>query len=97
MCTSSILVSWLLEYLYVVLSSGTFIFDMIDITISIPSPAPGPSAYIGVGLGVTTSPYIDHSFESVHIPPSTPFTEDFHSLRLFLIPVFIPMGVVVDT
>ena len=72
-------------------------FDILDITTTILSHVGGPSADPGVGLGGTTAPYLDHSFERVHIPPSSPFMEDFHSLHLVLTPVLIPMGVVVDT
>ena len=67
-------------------------FGMPDITTSISSPAPGPSADPGVGLGGTTTPSLAHSFGSGHIPCSTPFAEDFHSLRLVLSPVFVLMG-----
>ena len=87
----------LLEYIYVLLSSGPFMFGMPDITTSIPSPALGPRVNPGVGPGGTTSPYLAHRFGSGHIPPSTPFVEYFHSLRLVLTLVFILMGVVVDT
>ena len=70
--------------------------DMPDITTTIPSPTPGPSANLGVGLGGTTSPYLTQRFESGHIPSSTPFAEDFHSLRPVLTPVFTLTRVVVD-
>ena len=76
---------------------GPFIFDIPNITTSILSPAPGPSADAGVGLGATTTHYLAHIFESGHIPSSTPFVEDFHSLHLVLTLVFTLMGVVVDT
>ena len=97
MCTSWILGLQLLEYIYVLLSSSPFIFDMLDITTSIPSPSPGPSVDLGVGLGGTTTPYLAHRFESGHFPSSTPFSEYFHSLFPVLTPVFILMRVVVDT
>ena len=71
-------------------------FDMIDITTSIPSPAPGPSADLGVGMGGTTTHYLAHRFGRDHIPSSTPFAEDFHSLRTILALVFTLTGVVVD-
>ena len=88
--------SWLLEYIYVLLSSGPFMFGMLDITISIPSPTRGPSADPGVGLGSTTTPYLAHRFESGNIPSSTPFMEDFYSFRSTFTPVVTLMGVVVD-
>ena len=97
MCTSWILGSWLLEYIYVLLSFGPFMFSILDITTSITSPAPGPSADLCVGLGGTTLPYLAHRFGSGHIPPSTPFVEGFHSLFSVLTLVFTLMGVVVDT
>ena len=92
MCASWILGSWLLEYIYVLLSLGPFMFGMPNITTIIPSPAPVPSEYLGVGLGGTTTPYLAHKFGSGHIPSSTPFAEDFHSLRPILTLVFIHMG-----
>ena len=73
LCAKWPLGSWLLEYIYVLLSSGPFMFGMPDITTIIPSPAPGPSIDPGVVLGGTTSPYISHIFRSGHIPSSTPF------------------------
>ena len=96
MCASWILGSRLLEYIYVLLSSGPFMFDMHDITSSIPSPTSGPSADPGVGLGDTTAPYLAHRFRSGHIPSSTPFAEDFHPLLHFLTLGFTLVGVVVD-
>ena len=72
-------------------------FGVLDITPSIPSPALGLSADPGVRLGGTTAPYLAHRFGSGHIPSSTPFVEDFHSLCLVLTPVFVLMGMVVDT
>ena len=68
-----ILGSWLLEYIYVLLSSGPFMFGMPDITTIIPSPAPGPSANPGVGLWGTIMPYLIYGFRSGHIPSYTPF------------------------
>ena len=97
MCAIFLLGSMLLEYIYVLLSLGPFMFDMPDITTNISSPAPGPSADPSVGLGGTTSPYLDHRFKSGHIPSSTPFAEDFRSLFPVLTPMFTLMGVVVDT
>ena len=88
MCASWLLGSRLLEYIYVLLSSGPFMFDMPDITTSIPSPTLGPSADLGVGLGGTTTPYLSHRFESGHIPSA----KDFHSLCLVLTLVFTLMG-----
>ena len=52
MCTSWLLGSWLLEYIYVLLSFGLFMFGMPDITTNISSPAPGLGADANVGLGV---------------------------------------------
>ena len=72
------------------LSLGHFMFGMPDITTSIPSPASGPSMNLSVVMGGTTSPYLDHRFVSVHIPPSNPFVEDFHSLRSVLTLVLRP-------
>ena len=97
MCASCPLGSWLLEYIYVLLSSGPFMVGMPDITTSIPTPALDPSADPGVGLGGTTAPYISHIFGSGHIPSFTPSIEDFHSLSPVLTPVFTLTGVVVDT
>ena len=88
--------SRLLEYIYVLLSLGPFMFGMPDITTSIPLPAPGPSTNPSVGMGGTTTPYLAHIFRSGHIPSSTPFVEDFHSLCPVLKLLFTLMGVVVD-
>ena len=96
MCTSWILGLWLLEYIYVLLILGLVMFGIPYITTSIPSPAPGPSADLGVGLGGTTTPYLAHRLGSGHIPSSTPFVEDFHSLHLVLTLVVTLMGVLVD-
>ena len=97
MCTSWLLGSNLLEYIYVLLSSIPFMFGMNDITTSISSLASSPSVDPGVGLGGTTTPYLAHIFGSGHIPYSNPFVKDFHSLCLVLTLVFTLMGVVVDT
>ena len=43
LCASWPLGSWLLKYIYALLSLGPFMFSMFDITTSIPSPALGPS------------------------------------------------------
>ena len=51
MCASWILGSWLLEYIYDLLSLGPFMFGMPDITTSTLSPVLGPSAHPSVGLG----------------------------------------------
>ena len=72
-------------------------FGMLDITTSIPSPVSGPSVDLCVGMGGTTIPYLAHRFGSGHIPSSTPFGEDFHSLRSISTIVFTLMGVVEDT
>ena len=76
MCTSWPLGSWLLEYIYSLLSSGPFIFSMPGIL----SPVLGPTTDLGVRLGGITSPYHAHRFGNGHIPYSTPFVEDFYSL-----------------
>ena len=72
-------------------------FGMPDIMTSVPSPTPGPSVGPGVGLGGTTTPYLSRRFGSGHIPSSTPFARDFHSLHPVLTLVFTFMRVVVDT
>ena len=84
--------SWLLEYIYALLSLGPFIFGMLGIL----SLVLGPSTKSGVGLGGITSPYCAHRLRSGHIPSSTPFVEDFYSLRSVFTPVVTLMGVVVD-
>ena len=66
----------LLEYIYALLSSDPFIFDMPGIL----SPILGPSTDPSVGPGVITAPYCAHRFGNGHIPPSTPFVEDVDSL-----------------
>ena len=72
-------------------------FDMPNITTSILSSTPGPSADPGVLLGGTTTPFLTYRFGSGHIPSSTPFAGDFHSLHPVLTLVFILTGMVVDT
>ena len=70
-----------------------FIFGMPDIL----SLVLGPSADPGVRLGGITTPYRAHRFGNGHIPSSTPFVEDFYSLRLVFTPLVTLTGVVVDT
>ena len=60
------------------------------------SPVLGPSTDPGVRLGGITTPYHAHGFGSDHIPPSTPFVEDFYSFRSVFTLVVTLMGVVVD-
>ena len=93
MCTSGLLGSWLLEYIYVLFSSDPFIFGMPGIL----SPILGPSMDPSVGLGGITAPYRAHGFGNGHIPSSTPFVEDFYSLRSVFTPVVTLTGVIVDT
>ena len=93
MCSSWPLGSWLLEYIYVLLGLDPFIFGMPGIL----SLVLGPSMDPGVELGGIIAPYRSHKFGSGHIPPSTPFVEDFYSLRLVFTPVVTLMGVVVDS
>ena len=92
MCTSLPLGSWLLEYIYALLSLGPFIFGMPSIL----SPILGPSTDPGVRLGGITTPYRAHRFGNGHIPSSTPFVEDFYSILLVFTPVVTLTGVVVD-
>ena len=92
MCTTGILGLWLLEYIYVLLSSDPFIFNMPSIL----SPVFGPITDSGVILGGITAPYQSHGFGNGHIPSSNPFVEDFYSLRSVFTLVVILMGVVVD-
>ena len=92
MCASWPLGSWLLEYIYALLSLGPFIFGMPSIL----SPILGPSTDLGVKLGGITAPYPAHRFWSGHILPSTPFVEDVDSLVLVFTPVVTFMGVAVD-
>ena len=89
MCISWPLGLWLLEYIYALLSSHPFIFGIPSIL----SHILGPSMDPGVGLGGITTPYSAHGFGNGHIPSSTPFVEDFYSLRS----VVTLTGVVVDT
>ena len=93
LCTSWPLGSWLIEYIYALLSSGPFIFSMPGIL----SPILGPSIDPGIRLGGITSPYRSHRFGNGNIPSSTPFVEDFYSLLLVFTPVVTLMVVVVDT
>ena len=93
MCASYPLGSWLLEYIYDLLSLGPFFFGIPGIL----SPILGPSTDPGVRLGGITTPYHAHRFGSGHVPPSTPFLEDVESLLSVFTPVFTLMGVVVDT
>ena len=92
MCASWPLGSWLLEYIYALLSSGPFIFVMPGIL----SPVLGPNTNPGVRLGGITAPYRAHRFGSGHILPSTPFVEDVDSILSIFTPVVILMAVVVD-
>ena len=92
MCASWPLGLRLLEYIYALLISGPFIFVMPGIL----SPVLGPSMDPSVRLGGITAPYRAHRFGNGHIPFSTPFMEDFYSLRLVFTPVVTLMGVVVD-
>ena len=92
MCSSWPLGSWLLEYIYALLSSGPFIFGIPDIL----SPILGPSTDTGVRLGGITTPYRAHRFGNGDIPSSTPFVEDFYSLRSVFTLVVTLTGVVVD-
>ena len=92
MCASWQLGSWLLEYIYSLLSLGPFIFSMSSIL----SPILGPSMDPSVRLGGITAPYHAHRFVNGHIPSSTPLVEDFYSFHLVFTPVVTLMGVVVD-
>ena len=84
--------SWLLEYVYALLSSGPFIFGMPGILSPILSPSTDP----GVRLGGITAPYYAHRFGNGHISPSTPFVEDVDSLLSVFTLVVTLMGLVVD-
>ena len=92
MCTSWPLGSWLLEFIYALLSLDPFIFGMLGIL----SPILGPGMDLGVRLGGIIAPYHAHRFGSGHILPSTPFVEDVDSLLSVFTPVVTLMGVVVD-
>ena len=92
MCTSCPLGSWLLEYIYALLSSDPFIFDMPSIL----SPILCPSMDPGVRIGGITTPYHAHGFRNGYIPSSTPFVEDFYSLHSVFTPMVTLTGVVVD-
>ena len=93
MCASWPLGSWLLEYIYALLSSVPFIFGMPGIL----SPVLGPSMDPCVRLGGIKALYRAHRFGSGHIMPSTPFVEDVDSLLSVFTPVVTLTGVVVDT
>ena len=84
--------SWLVEYIYALLSLGPFIFGMPGIL----SPILGPSMDPDVRLGGITTPYCAHIFGSCHILPSTPFLEDVDSLLSVFTLVVTLTGVVVD-
>ena len=92
LCASWPLGSWLLEYIYALLSSGPFIFGMFGIL----SPILGPSMDPGVRLGGIISPYHSHIFGISHIPSSTLCVEDVESLLSVFTPVVTLTGVVVD-
>ena len=92
MCASWPLGSRLLEYIYALLSSGPFIFNMPGIL----SPVLGPSTDPDVRLGGIIAPYLAHIFGNGHILPSTPFVEDVDSLLSVFTPVVTLTGVVVD-
>ena len=74
------------------MSSGPFIFGMPSIL----SPILDPSTDAGGRLGGIKTPYYVHRFGNGHIPSSTPFVEDFYSLRSVFTPVVTLTGVVVD-
>ena len=92
MCTSWPLGSWLLEYIYALLSWGPFIFGMPGIL----SPILGPSMDPGVKIRGIIAPYPARRFGNGHILPSTPFEEDVDSLLSIFTPVVTLMGVVLD-
>ena len=92
MCTSCTLGSWLIEYIYALLSLGPFIFSMPGIL----SPILGHNMNPGVRIRGIKAPYHAHIFGSGHIPPSTPFVEDFDSLLLVFTPMVTLTEVVVD-
>ena len=74
MCTSWTLGSWLLEYIYSLLSLGPFIFGMPSIL----SPVLSPSTDPGVRLGRIIAPYLAHRFEVVIFDPL------LHLWRIFI-------------
>ena len=92
MCASWPLVSWLLDYIYALLSSDPFIFVIPGIL----SPVLGPSTDPGVRIVGITAPYCAHRFVNGYIPSSTPFVENFYSFCSVFTPVVTLMGVVVD-
>ena len=92
MCASCPFGSWLLEYIYALLSSSPFIFGMPGIL----SPVLGPIMDPGVRLGDITTPYRAHRFGSGHILPYTPFVEDVDSLLSVFTLMVTLTGVVVD-
>ena len=92
LCVSWPLGSWLLEYIYALLSSGPFIFNMPSIL----SPVLSPSTDPGVRIGGIKAPYPAHRFGSGHILPSTPFVEDVDCLLSVFTLVVTLMGVEVD-
>ena len=92
MCASWPSGSRLLEYIYVLLSLGPFIFDMSSIL----SPVLSPSMDPGVRIRGITTPYCAHILESGHIFPSTPFVEDVDSILSVFTTVVTLTGVVVD-
>ena len=55
----------------------------------------GPSTDPVVRLGGIKAPYRAHRFGNGHLPFSTPFMEDFYSLRSVFTPVVTLTGVVV--
>ena len=91
LCASWPLGSRLLEYIYALLSLNLFIFGIPGIL----PPVLGPCTNLGVRLGGIIAPYHAHRFGNGHIPSSTPFVEDFYSLRLVFTPVVTLTGVVV--
>ena len=74
------------------MSLGRFIFSRPGILSHVLCPSMDP----GVRLGGITSPYRAHGFGNGHVPSSTPFVEDFHSLHSVFMLVVTLTGVVVD-
>ena len=74
------------------MSLGPFIFGMPGIL----SQVLGPSTDPRVRLGGITTLYCAYRFGNGHISSSTPFMEDFYSLRSVFTPMVTLMGVVVD-